>query len=778
VSARSTGSAFAAPQRRRRPLDIAAPRLPFDVAEAKVRVPALQPDTVSRTPLVNRLRAASVPVAVCTSPAGYGKTTLLTQWASRDPRPFAWVSVDERDNDPLTLLRSVVAALDRIEPVTDAVLKTLRSRGESIRIKAIPRLASMIALSRRPFVLVLDDADLLQGEAAKAIADLIDHIPDRSMIVLSGRVAPRIRVPRLRGRGLLLEINADDLALSAREVKLMLQSAHVDLDDIDVDDLARRTEGWALGVSLVALEFQQGRDAHSAAALRGDDRYLAEYFRSEHLAHLAPRQRAFLRRTSVLERMSGPLCDSVLERSGSARELASIEAANLFLVPLDAHGEWYRYNQLFRELLQRELAEREPGLIRELNRRAADWLEANRKPEDALRHACASGRIDRAARILTAIAMPAYNGGRVAEVESWMAWFDDDELLERVPGVAVHGSRVHAMRGRRDEAERWLAAAERGLARAPRARGASIVVAAAAVVRAWLCPDGVEQMRADAQFAIDNLPPTSPWLPPALLLHAVSLLLSGDEQADQAFAEAAQAAQRLESTEALVLALTERAFLAAERGDMTAVDELGPTTDQIVRERGVEEYAVNALRMAASARASLRAGKWQQARADLEAAHALCPLLESLPWLAAQTRLELARAHRATRESVKARALLVEAESLLARQSGFEALTRECASLKAEVEAVGDLSDGRSSRLTDAELRLLPLLATHLSFREIGERLFVSRNTIKTQAISVYRKLRVSSRSDAVEQATELGLLGDGRHGSSSVEDAEPQAAR
>jgi LuxR family transcriptional regulator, maltose regulon positive regulatory protein len=760
VSVRSSGIAPAEKRARsnRRPrLEVAAPRLPFEVAEAKVRIPALRPDMVSRTSLVNRLRAATVPVVVCTSPAGYGKTTLLVQWASRDPRAFAWVSVDERDNDPRVLLQDVAAALDRVAPLTDPVLKALRSR-ESIWTRALPRLASMLAASPRPFVLVLDDADVLDGDAAKLVGTLIDHVPRGSMLVVAGRVAPQLRLARLRASGLVLEIETDGLAMSTRETKLMLQNAHVESSDPDADDLVLRAEGWAAGVYLATLAFQEGRDAHTAAALRGADRYVAEYLRSEHLAHLTPRQREFLRRTSVLERMCGPLCDAVLDRSGSARELLSIERSNLFIVPLDGHGEWFRYHHLFRDLLQRELAERDPGLIATLNRRAADWLQANGRPEEALHHAFASGSPTRAARILTTIVMPAYNGGRVAEVEDWLARFDDDELLERLPAVAVHGSRVHALRGRGAEAERWLAAVERRLSRNARARDTS-VAGAAAVVRAWLGVDGAEQMRADAELALAKLLRTNQWHPLALLIRAVALLLARDGDADAAFDEAAHAAARMGKAEALVLALTQRALLAAGRGDSAAADELASSTEQIVEKHGIEGYAGNALRLAVSARAHLRAGRWQHARADLDAAQRLLPRLEALPWLAAQTRLELARAHLATRESAEAQALLAEAESLLRNRVGFDALKRECAQLRGDVRNVGQAPDGRSSGLTDAELRLLPLLATHLSFREIGERLFVSRNTIKTQAISVYRKLRVSNRSDAVERAAELGLV-------------------
>jgi LuxR family transcriptional regulator, maltose regulon positive regulatory protein len=208
----------------------------------------------------------------------------------------------------------------------------------------------------------------------------------------------------------------------------------------------------------------------------------------------------------------------------------------------------------------------------------------------------------------------------------------------------------------------------------------------------------------------------------------------------------------------LVLALTERALLAAESGRPGAADELADEAERLVQEHGLETYAGNALRLVASARAKLRAGKWERARTDIDAARGLLGTTDALPWLAVQTRLELARAYAAMRAATDARVLTAEAAQILRSTPGFDVAARECAELERELHAAQPASNGKSSGLTDAELRLLPLLATHLSFREIGERLFVSRNTIKTQAISVYRKLGVSSRSEAVAEAQRLGL--------------------
>ena len=227
----------------------------FDVIESKLVVPPLRPEAVSRTALVNRLRAAGAdPIVLLVAPAGYGKTTLLSQWAARDPRPFAWVSIDERDNDSFVLLRHIAAAVDRIEPIDAIAADALRRPDGSIWDTAMPRLTAYLASREAPFVLVLDDVDLLESkEAVSAVASLIQNIPPESMIVLAGRVLPKLAVAALRAGGPLLELGADDLALSRREAELLLRSSVVDLDETQTDELVERTEGWAAGLHLAAL---------------------------------------------------------------------------------------------------------------------------------------------------------------------------------------------------------------------------------------------------------------------------------------------------------------------------------------------------------------------------------------------------------------------------------------------------------------------------------------------------------------------------------------------
>lgn len=737
--------------------------LPFEVLESKLRVPSVLPDVVSRTALVNRLRAAGVfPLVIVVAPAGYGKTALLSQWANRDARPFGWVSIDERDNDPAVLLRHVSAALDRSEPIDRSTLEALRPNGKAVSGKALRLLGEALASRESSFVLVLDGADELARDSAAAVASLIDQIPSGSMIALSGRVLPRVPVAALRAGRPLLEIGPYELALSRRETELLLRAARVELTDPEINELLEQTEGWAAGLHLAALASQAGSSRNGqpreTIAIGGDDRYFTDYFRSEYLSELSEDRLAFLRRSSVLETMSGPLCNAVMELKESALELASIESSNLFLVPLDRHRGWFRYHRLLRDVLRSDLEDREPELVPTLNQRAADWFEAQGDLEAALAYSHAAGNIESAARILSSIAMVVCCSGRVATVESWLARFDDDAVLQRYPAVAVEGARVHSLRGRPDQAEHWLQAAEHGVADGEDDRSTQACIS---VLRAIMCAEGPERMLSDAESALAVLSEEHPWHPWALLVQGAAHVLLGDGHADGIFIATAHASERLGRTESRALALCERSLLAAGRDD-TQAEALARQARRLIDDADLGAFATSALEIATSARALLRHGRWDEARRELTIAQRLAPsLTHAIPWLSLQVRLELGHAYVTLRDREEAHRCLAEARAIMRLRPAVGVLAKRVAELQLEADTVPGGDTGSNSGLTGAELRLLPLLSTHLSFREIGERLFVSRNTIKTQAISVYRKLGVSSRSDAISRAGELGLIAD-----------------
>ena len=725
---------------------------------AKLDVPSPRPGLVERTRLVGRLsRKRAGRVVSVVAPPGYGKTTALAQWAARDPRQFAWVSLDHRDNDPVVFLTYVAEALN----ADPTVFKALTGAGNSLWARGLPRLAATLAGRPEPLVLVLDDVHALENhECLDALAALLLHVPRGSQLVLSGRAEARLGLPKLRADGELLELGPAALALNDAEAHALLTSAGADVTKTQADALNDRAEGWAAGLYLAALSLDGG--SSSASSFGGDDRFVTDYFRAEELTRVKPAQLAFLLRTAVLEPMCASLCDAVLEREDSAQMLERLEGENLFVVALDHQRRWFRYHHLFREMLQAELTRREPELSSELNRRAASWCKANGQPEAAIEYSAAAGDTDELALLVSELAVPYYRSGRVTTVERWLAHFDDSDLLERYPAVAVLGVWAHALRGRPEAAERWALAAENARSEDPMPDG-SPLEAWMATVRALLCREGVEQMLIDSELALSRLPTTSHWHPVSILLGGVAVLFSEGRDLDLAesiFGQAAEAAVARGATWAGVVARSELALLALERGDLATAESELALASSLVDDAPSTDYVVTALLLAVTARLEAAKGQRSRARMTLVAAQRTRPLLtHALPWFAVHARLELAKAHLALSDTSGAATLTREADEILRRRPALGTLVADARAVRARLATVADQSSGWASTLTTAELRLLPLLTTHLSFREIAERLFVSRNTVKTQAISVYRKLDASSRSEAIERAVELGLV-------------------
>jgi len=286
------------------------------------------------------------------------------------------------------------------------------------------------------------------------------------------------------------------------EASSLLRGADVALAEDEVAKLHRQTEGWAAGLYLAALYLREGGPvANAAVSFAGDDRFVSDYVKSEFLSRISRRQRAFLTRTAVLERMCGPLCDEVLEREESAAMLTDLERSNLLLVPLDRREEWYRYHFLFRDMLLAELHRREPGLIPVLQRRAAGWCLQNGLLEEALGYAIAAGDVGTAAELVEKLCLPAYSQGRAATARRWLRWLEDRGGIEGHPRIAVQAAVIFAVTGKPVEAERWAAKVDRwqsGDAAQPADPAAE---AWAPLLQAILCRSGIEQMRADADEA-------------------------------------------------------------------------------------------------------------------------------------------------------------------------------------------------------------------------------------------------------------------------------------
>jgi LuxR family transcriptional regulator, maltose regulon positive regulatory protein len=736
----------------------------FDLVAAKLRRPVMRPGTVRRSSLIERLKRGDPrPIVSVVGPAGYGKTTFLSQWAERNGQSFAWVSVDEPDNDPKVLLTYVAEALDAIEPIGGRVFDALASPVSSVPGSVVPRLGAAFSSMTSPVVLMLDDVHALHNsECRAALSVLADHVPAGSRLVLAGRAEPPLRIARLRAEGRILEIGPGDLSLTRAEAASLLRNADVAVGEDDVAELHRRTEGWPAGLYLAALYLREGGPLASAAvSFGGDDRLVSEYMESEFLARISRRQRVFLTRTAVLERMSGPLCQAVTELPGSAVTLADLARSNLLLVPLDRRGEWFRYHHLFRDMLLAELERLEPGLMPVLRRRAASWYLRNDLPEEALEYSMAAGDADAAAGLAEKLAVPAHRHGRVITIQRWFRWLEDRGGIEGHPMAAVLAALLSALTGRPVEAERWADAVDRWQYGDPARPGDPSTEAWAALLRAFLCRRGAEQMRADADEAVKKFAAQSFVTPGPAILQGIARVLCGDlDGGDASLEDGISIGEEVGAHEDVALALCERSLLAMARGEWGRAEVLAGQAGTVLRRAGIEESYATPLVSAVQARTAMHQGDVPAARQQLVSAQRLRHLLTyALPYFAVQARIELISVHLTLADIAGARTLTREVDELLRRRPGLGNLAGEAQAFRARLSEERGSSAPGVSALTAAELRLLPLLSTHLSFPQIAEEMFLSRHTVKSQAMSLYRKLGVASRSQAITRSRELGLL-------------------
>jgi LuxR family maltose regulon positive regulatory protein len=708
---------------------------------------------VGRAALVDRLLASrDARIVTIVAPAGYGKTTLMALWFEREVRPTAWLSVDRSDNDPATLLAHIVDALSYAEMAAEALPPDMQLDSDLVISHGVRRVVNALESRGTTGVLMLDHVQSIHSRAAHdVIAELAARLPTSFQLVLATRAGVRLPVSVLRTQGALHELTASDLAMRTKEARTMLTSTGVDVEG-DLDDLMSRTEGWPAGLYLAGLAVKYGSPHRPARQVGGNDRFVADYLRSEVLHHLSDGRVSFLTRTSILEQFCGPLCDAVLSTTGSARTIERLEQSNLLVVPLDRTRDWYRYHHLLRDFLQAELHRREPDAVTGLHARASEWFDANGMPEMAISHAQKAGDVDMAARIMSRVLRVTYGQGRADTVFDWLSWFEHTERAGHYPEIAALGALAYALHGDERSSDRWASVlfAEDDTDDLPQT---------AYVLRAILSRGGTARMRTDAEAARRN--GDAEWLAAALGLEGFSHLWEGDrERAAALLARAAAAGERFLAMPAATNALAALAVIAIERDDWASAEQFATRSLEMCRENGLERYLTSGLVFAVATRCAVRRGEIKNARRLLAQGTTIRPrLTAATPGISVQTLLELTKAHIELSDIAGARLMMREASTILAKGYDLGNLPRQYEEIKIHLrEARGTTMVGASA-LTTAELRLLPYLTTHLSFPEIGERLYISRHTVKTQAMSIYRKLGASSRSEAVQRAMEVGLF-------------------
>jgi LuxR family transcriptional regulator, maltose regulon positive regulatory protein len=735
-----------------------------------LRAPLPRPEQLVRRRLLELLRnALDFKVTIVSAPTGYGKTTLLAHWRQVEEAevPFAWVSLDEQDNDPIRLWRHIVEALRQVVPQVEDfgadVLVGLSAVGQRFVGITLPTLINELAELPHRVVLVLDDYQFVTEERShETVAFLVEHIPENIHLVISSRTDPPLHLGRLRARAQMNEIRTEQLAFSEEEAECLLnEKMALDIGPDELEVLLERTEGWPAGIYLASLSLQNKEDKYAfIESFRGSNRYIVGLLGEEVLANLTEEVRQFLLRTSVLRTMTGPLCDAVTGRKDSAVRLRELARSNLFVVSLDEQGEWYRYHHLFCELLLYELKSSQLDLVPTLRERASVWLEGAGHFEGAIRQSSEAGDYERVGLLIARHWYGYVSAGQTATVERWLESLPEEEITHDA-AFALVKAWITALGGRREESARFRTLAESIPYEGPLPDGTASVEAGVAILRASFGYDGVSSSLEAARRAAELEPgPTSPRAAMVRFALGCSLYLSGDPAGARKSLEEALALTGDDQRLVRVVALTFLSFVAADEGHLEEAESRARAARVLVE--GLRPYGIPQTSVApiALGRALAQRGRLEEAQKELESGLSARRRLPGLsPWPTLIGLLALAQVHAVRGDRAGARTVLAEARTILERypDAGVfpQMLERQERMLRARKPREGQL-DGE---LTQRELDVLRLLVGELSTRQMAQNLYVAPSTVRTQVKSIYRKLGVSSRKKAVEEAHVRGLI-------------------
>ena len=726
----------------------------------KLHPPSVRELTIPRERLLERLRSGSdrrLTLVAC--PAGFGKTTLLAAWREAEAarKPVAWLTLDEGDNDPVVLWTHAIEALRRASPAVARSAPAHTVVAPVVDV-VLPRLVNELD-GQGEITLILDDFHRLSSVPARAsVRWFVEHAPPGFQLVLASRTEPILPVGALRAHGELLELRADDLRFTCEEADAFLNGRlGLGLTPEDVEALMEKTEGWPAGLYLAALSLQHAADRHALVRrFGGSNRHVVDFLVTEVLEAHDPSAQALMLRTSVLERLSGPLCDAVLEQEGSAAMLDALSRSNLFLVPLDDEGRWYRFHHLFAQLLRVELERREPGLAPALHRRAYSWHRDHGTTGEAIQHAIAAEAYAEAAELIQRHWISYANTCRYDTVLAWLRRLPDEILSGDVQLLLIQAW-VLSLSARREEAARAIAAVERlgDLGAGPLPDGFSSGEASLTMLRACFPWGDIGAQLDNGRRAAELEGPGSPWRPLACWAVGTGLYFRGEpEEADRWFAESAALAPASGQWLAGEASLAYRSWIAGERGRLDEQRVLAETAAGFVREHGTGKVigvAPLALGLSLAAR-----GRPGEALPLIERGVALSRTFGQ-PIQLANALLGQAPVLRALGEHQRAADAVAEARSVLGSCPDPGILAGRLAALGRPPQIRGVPSGDQE--LTQQELRVLKLLHGDLSQRDIGRELYVAHSTVHSHVRAIYRKLAVSSRADALQRGRQLGLL-------------------
>jgi len=723
----------------------------------KLHRPRVHQDSIRRPRLTTVLAGARPRLALVVAPPGYGKTSLLADWADLDPRPFAWLAIDDRDNDRAILVSYTAAALASALDVPfsaerQAALVRDPAPAESLAMEA--------AEAETDVVLVLDDCHVLHDPGCLAfIAAFIDHAPPNVQIVISSRADPSIPLGRLRASGDLIELRAGDLVFNLEETAQLLNDMlGSGLDPAALATLHERTEGWPAGLYLAYLSYRQVADPHAFVRTFGaSNRHVGDYLTEQVLTALDADSMHFMIATSIVDQISGPLADALTGSQGSAERLIELERANVFLTPLDDKREWYRYHPLLCELLRIELRRTTPEAEGVLHRRASEWFEQAGDMDRAIRHAIEARDLDRASRLITSSYLNQLEWGRMATVASWVEQLGDDAVHSDAGLAVVKAWTMHFL-GRHDDAFQAIEAARRTANYDHQPDGAVSIESSVALMTAAFPGGDVGAMVASARRAFElESGRASVWSVTVQILLGFALVRAGRfDEAEPYISFGEELAIRHGLWMDAVGAGTLLARIATERGDPELGVRRARAAVDLAKDHGILPTGTGGFARTVLGEALIRNGQAAEAEPILvEALGPLRALREPLP--IADTLLALAEAQRSLGRRREARDTLGAADALIAQMKDPGVLRL----VRARVAKLVTSTPRRSTAaLSERELDVLRLLAEGASKREAAVQLYVSFNTVHSHTRAIYRKLGVSSRGAALQRARELGLVG------------------
>jgi ATP/maltotriose-dependent transcriptional regulator MalT len=733
--------------------------------EAKLRPPLARSEWVDRTRLLEELqRASRRPVTLIAAPAGYGKTTVVTQWLASVFRPasVAWISLDMSDNEPVRLWTDIATALDRAGCAIARDIAGFIAAGDHDMVTLVlPRILDAIAAMDSDVAILFDDFDIVRSaECTEHIDFFIKHLPTNAHLLLITRADPTVPLARLRATGQLSEIRAEDLAFNLEEASSLLVADGVQLSTDGLSELMGRTEGWPAGLYLAALSLTGRADPiEFVHHFSGNNRFIGDYLTEEVLSRQSDEVRQFILDMSIVDRFTAPLCDYMNGGRQSAKILRDLQHTNLFLIPLDAEDRWFRFHHLFGAVARSALETEQPDRAVMLHGRAADWLSENGYVDAAVEHALAAGNSDRAASLVQSSWFQYFDAGQGTTVRRWLRALEASAAKDDTATV-VTAAWMAALSGQREEMDQRLAQLNNAAVGGALPDGTRSVESVIALIRGLFGFGGPKEMLASAERAAElETDGNTAWYAVAhtALGHAKYVVGDLDSAAGvlpkAAYNESAPALMRI--TALAMLSLTQAELGQLERSRRSAREAM-----EVVEARSLHELPSVALAFTALGQSQAASGDLEVAMATLDHGLNLRRKVPGLgPWPTIHHLLVMGRVAIMASDLPLARRLLDEVSLLMRQyQQGMGPMIARLEEIQKRLRE--SLSPGpHNEALTAREIEVLRRLTSSRSLSEIASELYLSPNTIKTHTTALYRKLGARSRSEAVKIGHERLLI-------------------